>query len=95
MVTRGDIHAGMKVRSSDGKRLGRVLVCDEGTFVIEKRSLSRVNYIACYDDVAALAAEEIVLSRPRRELACVRSDPMGGGPHSTYGSESVHGRFLW
>ena len=95
MVPRGDVHAGMKVRSSDRKRLGRVLICDDETFVIEKKLLSRVDYIASYDDVAAVIGGEVLLSRRRRDLVSVRSNGMVGGSPATYGDEGGGGRFAF
>lgn len=93
MVPRDEIHAGMKVRSSDGKRLGRVVLCNEGNFIVEKGLFSRVDYVARYDDVAAVAGEEVSLSRRRSEIASVRSDAMGGGEGATWGHEGEGGRW--
>jgi hypothetical protein len=93
MIARGEIHAGMKVRSSDGKRLGRIVICNEGNFIVEKGLFSRVDYLARYDDVAAVAGEEVSLSRRRSEIASVRSDVLGGGEGATYGDEGGGGRW--
>ncbi len=95
MFTRADLHPGMKVRSSDRKRLGRVIGCDEEKFIVEKKLLSRVDYVARYDDVATVTGEEVMLSRARREITSLRSDAMAGGSRATYGDEGRGGHFLW
>ncbi len=95
MFTRADIHPGMKVRSSDRKRLGLVIGCDEETFIVEKKLLSRVDYVARYGDVATVTGEEVILSRARGEITSVRSDAVAGGSRATYGDEGGGGRFLW
>ena len=69
MTDRNRVHEGMVVRSSDGKKLGRVLACEEASFVVEKGFFFTTDYIARYDDVKGIARDEIQLARAQRELA--------------------------
>jgi hypothetical protein len=69
VIDRNQVREGMLVRSSDGKKLGRVLACGEGTFIVEKGFFFATDYIARYDDVKSISGEEIQLSRPQEELA--------------------------
>ena len=68
MIDRDQVHEGMAVRSADGKKLGRVLVCKEGTFIVEKGFFFATDYVARYEDVADIAGDEIRLSRPHEGL---------------------------
>lgn len=68
MIDRNQVHEGMVVRSSDGKKLGRVLACEEGRFVVEKGFYFATDYIARYDDVADISGDEIWLSQPQEKL---------------------------
>src|SRR5512133_404061 len=58
----------MEVRSSDGKKLGRVLSREEGRFIVEKGFFFATDYVAHYDDVTAISADGIWLSRRQEEL---------------------------
>jgi len=66
---RSQIHKGMVVRSSEGKRLGRVLTADEGAFTVEKGHLWPTDYVAHYEDVTDISGERIRLARAEKELA--------------------------
>jgi len=68
VIDRNQVHEGMVVRSSDGKKLGRVLACEEGRFVVEKGFFFATDYIARYDDVTDISGDEIRLSQPQEKL---------------------------
>ena len=68
MIDRNQINEGMVVRSSDGKKLGRVLACKEGSFIVEKGFFFATDYVASYDDVAEISGDEIRLARPHEGL---------------------------
>ena len=59
MFDRNQIHKGMVVRSSEGKRLGRVLTADERAFTVEKGFVRTTDYVAHYEDVKDVLGEEI------------------------------------
>jgi hypothetical protein len=69
VIDRNDVHEGMVVRSSDGKKLGRVMACKEGSFIVEKGFFFATDYVARYDDVTDISGNEIRLSRLREGLA--------------------------
>ncbi len=69
MIDRNQVHEGMLVRSSDGKKLGQVLACEEGRFIVEKGFFFATDYIARYDDVTDISGDEVRLSRPVEGLA--------------------------
>jgi len=77
MVDRNRIREGMVVFSSEGEKLGKVLVCDRETFVIEKGFLFPKDYIARYEDVADIAGEDVRLTRTKDEFT--REATMSGG----------------
>jgi len=65
-VTRRDeVREGMPVQSSDGKRLGSVLMCRGNEFIVEKHAFSMTDYVVAYAGVADISGEEILLSRSR------------------------------
>jgi hypothetical protein len=68
VIDRNQVHEGMEVRSSDGRKLGRVLACREGSFVVEKGFFFATDYVVRYDDVTAISADGIWLSRPQEGL---------------------------
>ena len=65
MIDRDRVQPGMVVRSSDGRRLGQVLACQEGGFVVVKGLLFRMDYVARYDEVVEISGREIRLSVSR------------------------------
>jgi hypothetical protein len=89
------VHEGMVVRDSNGKKLGRVLSRTQGGFVIEKGFFLVTDYATRYDDVAGIAGDTIQLSRPREELAHGALQPPTGDPHGvawpSYGDEGGGG----
>jgi hypothetical protein len=68
VIDRNQVHQGMEVRSSDGSKLGRVLSCEEGRFIVEKGFFFATDYVAHYDDVRAISDDVIWLSRRQEEL---------------------------
>ena len=68
MIDRSQVHEGMVVRTSDGKKLGRVLACEEGRFIVEKGFFFATDYVARYDDVSSVSGDEIRLARPQDAL---------------------------
>jgi hypothetical protein len=94
VIDRDQVHQGMLVRGSNGKKLGRVVRCTEGGFVVEKGFLWATDYAARYGDVAEVSAETIQLSRPRPEFAYSERQPsMGerGVVWPSYGDEGGGG----
>jgi hypothetical protein len=68
VIDRNQVHEGMVVRSSDGRKLGRVLACDEGRFVVERGFFFSTDYVARYEDVMEVSDAGIRLSRPEEAL---------------------------
>jgi len=68
VIDRNMVSEGMMVRSSDGKKLGRVLACMEGRFIVEKGCFFATDYLARYDDVSDVEGDEIHLARAEEEL---------------------------
>jgi len=66
---RGRISEGMQVRSSDGERLGKVVACQGGGFVVEKGFLFPRDLLVPYERVTDVRGGEIVLSLARADLA--------------------------
>jgi hypothetical protein len=66
---RNQVHEGMVVRDSNGKKLGRVLSCKEGGFVVEKGLFLITDHAARYDDIAQVSGNTVQLSRSWEELA--------------------------
>lgn len=61
MENRG-IREGMTVHSSDGKKLGKVVQCTADLFVIEKGFFFPKDFVARYDQVAAVDGDDVRLS---------------------------------
>jgi hypothetical protein len=78
----------MEVRSSDGSKLGRVLSCEEERFIVEKGFFS-TDYVALYDDVSAISADVMWLSRREEDDLDPPSygEEGGGGLLSSSGSD--------
>ena len=95
MIDRNQVHEGMVVRGSDGKKLGRVLSRTDGGFVVERRFLFVTDYATRYDDVADISGDTIQLSRPRVTFAeNQRATSMGdrrGVVWPSYGDEGGGG----
>jgi len=69
VIDRNQVNEGMVVRCADGKKLGRVLACMEGSFMVERGFFFATDYMARYDDVKDVAGGEVRLSRSAEELA--------------------------
>lgn len=67
-MERRGVQDGMKVRSSDGTNLGKVVGCGEETFIIEKGFFFPKDYTARYDQVAEIRDGEIWLAEPGERL---------------------------
>lgn len=80
MIDRKRIHEGMIVRSSDGKKVGRVSNCDKGGFVVEKGFFFVTDCTPAYEDVADVSGDRVVLSYPLDKVAYrTRVLQLGGG----------------
>ena len=69
MFDRSQVHEGMTVRSADGKKLGRVLACEQEGFIVEKGCFFATDYVARYGDVEDVSGEEVRISRREQALA--------------------------
>ena len=59
---------GMVVRSRDGERLGKVVLCNETDFQIEKGFFFPKDFIVKYDDILAVREGEVLVSLKKSEL---------------------------
>lgn len=75
-MDRRGVQDGMKVRSSDGTSLGKVVGCGEETFIIEKGFFFPKDYTARYDQVAELRDGEIWLREAGERL--LKGAPIAG-----------------
>jgi hypothetical protein len=69
VIDRNQVSEGMVVRCADGKKLGRVLACTEGSFIVERGFFFATDYMARYGDVSDISGGEVRLSRSEEELA--------------------------
>lgn len=69
---RSSVREGMTVFSSDGEKLGKVLSCDASTFTIEKGFFFPKDYVARYDDVAAVTGDDIRLAMTKDTFVQLR-----------------------
>ena len=67
MIERSQVQEGMTVRSSDGVMLGRVLTCDEGSFVVEEEMFG-ADYVVPYSAAMEASGDEIRLALSRDSL---------------------------
>jgi uncharacterized protein (TIGR02271 family) len=65
---RRDIEQGLLVRTAEGEKLGRVVRCEQDTFIIEKGIFFPTDYVARYDDVADVRDREVYLKRGAADL---------------------------
>jgi hypothetical protein len=95
VIDRNQIHEGMVVRGSQGKKLGRVVSCTEGSFVVEKGFFLVTDHAAGYGDVAEISGDTIQLSRPWEEFAHSERTPSIGHERGvvwpSYGDEGGGG----
>jgi|SRR5919109_1520669 uncharacterized protein (TIGR02271 family) len=75
---RRDIQEGLLVRTADGEKLGRVVRCDEKSFIIEKGIFFRTDYVARYEDIADVRNGEVYLKSGAAELRGSGSAPGPG-----------------
>jgi uncharacterized protein (TIGR02271 family) len=68
MFDRNSVREGMIVYSSDGEKLGKVLICEPASFVIEKGFFFPKDCVARYDEVADISGDEIHLATTKEAL---------------------------
>jgi uncharacterized protein (TIGR02271 family) len=88
LIDRSSLRDGMTVFSSDGEKLGKVTECGGSTFTIEKGFFFPKDYIARYDEVAAVSGDEIRLSMMKEEFIRMRESGVYGYDATTGGSSS-------
>lgn len=88
LTGQSSIREGMSVFSSDGEKLGKVAVCSDSTFTIEKGFFFPKDYIARYDEVAAVSGDEIRLSTTKEDFIRLRESGAYGFDHTTGTSRS-------
>jgi len=95
VIDQSQVHEGMVVRASNGKKLGRVLSRTGDGFVFEKRFSLGADHAARYDDVADISGETIQLSRTPDEFAHSGLQPSMGDTRGVvwpcYGDEGGGG----
>lgn len=65
---RSRVTEGMAVRSTDGQKLGRVVACQPGGFVVEKGFLFPRDTLVSYERITNIADGEVILSLTQEEL---------------------------
>lgn len=93
METRG-IAEGMTVRAADGKKLGKVIECAEGSFVVEKGLFFPKDYSIRYDQVAEVREDEVYLNVSDLDLGAESTDTMAANPSTTAVGGSLSGAGL-
>jgi uncharacterized protein (TIGR02271 family) len=83
LTDQNSIREGMSVFSSDGEKLGKVTVCSSSTFTIEKGFFFPKDYIARYDEVAAVSGDEIRLSTTKEDFIQIRASGAYGSDYTT------------
>jgi len=76
VIDSSQVHEGMTVRCSDGRKLGRVLSCEEAAFIVEEE-LFGVEYVVHYDYVMAVSGDETQLTLPRDNFMSEPEAPSG------------------
>jgi uncharacterized protein (TIGR02271 family) len=66
---KGSVSEGMQVKSSDGEKLGKVVACQPGGFVVEKGFLFPKDLTVPYERISGIANGEILISMSRAELS--------------------------
>jgi uncharacterized protein (TIGR02271 family) len=66
---KGRVAEGMQVRSSDGEKLGKVVACQAGGFVVEKGFLFPKDLAVPYDRITDIRGGEIFLALGRAEMS--------------------------
>jgi uncharacterized protein (TIGR02271 family) len=93
METRG-IAEGMTVRAADGKKLGKVIECAEGSFVVEKGLFFPKDYSIRYDQVAEVRDDEVYLNVADLDLGAESTGTMVANPSTTAVGGSLSGAGL-
>jgi uncharacterized protein (TIGR02271 family) len=75
---RRDIQQGLLVRTADGEKLGRIVRCEQDSFIIEKGIFFPTDYVARYDDIADVRSGEVYLRRNIAELRGSGATPRAG-----------------
>jgi hypothetical protein len=70
---RSEIAEGMIVRSADGEKLGKVVVCEALTFQVEKGFFFPKEFTVKYEEITDMHCGEIILARGRWALLSGRS----------------------
>jgi uncharacterized protein (TIGR02271 family) len=65
---RSRVSEGMSVKSADGVRVGKVVSCQPGGFVVEKGFLSPKDFLVPYERISGFGDGEILLSATRADL---------------------------
>ena len=74
-----NLQEGMVVYGPHGEKLGKIVGRARETFVIEKGTLFRKDYVARYEDVAEISGTDVRLARGKEALAPLeRSSPAEG-----------------
>jgi uncharacterized protein (TIGR02271 family) len=90
---RSALREGMTVYSVDDEKLGKIVRCDAGSFLIEKGIFFPKDYIARYEDVVNVVEDDVRLSLTKDMLtraddAALARDtdtaPIGEGPQAPY-----------
>jgi uncharacterized protein (TIGR02271 family) len=76
--TRRDVTEGLVVRTADGEKLGRIVRCEQTSFVIEKGIFFPTDYVARYEDIAAVRDGEVYLNRRVAQLRESGVQPTAG-----------------
>ena len=65
---RSRVSEGMPVKTADGAKVGKVVLCQPGGFVVEKGFLSPKDLFVPYERIGNVGDGEVVLSVTRAEL---------------------------
>ncbi|WP_342377347.1 DUF2171 domain-containing protein [Myxococcus stipitatus] len=80
MVRFGDVREGMTVRTSDGRKVGRVSGIGDIHFELERGlvPIPRHDYLVEYSDVDHVGGEDVYLTRADHPLLTLEEDDDGG-----------------
>ena len=65
---RSEIAEGMIVRSADGEKLGKVVLCEERTFQLEKGFFFPREFTVKYEEITDIRGGDVTLARGRWAL---------------------------
>jgi uncharacterized protein (TIGR02271 family) len=66
---KGSVSEGMQVKGSDGEKLGKVVACQPGGFVVEKGFLFPKDMTVPYERITSIGNGEILISLSRADLS--------------------------